>query len=401
MGSISPLKSASKYLYDESLDGEDSPVRPSSPVSSKVRLKFTHIDGSESDATKDLRNSSVRSKSTSMFFSVSSNALSDGDLRKTASFGSKTKLNKSMDLRKIISGSKPNGLAPSQSMDLSQIVGGIRPTGSEARHIEKIFEDPSELKRLKELSDKFITLHYIEFYQGMRLVKNLVASNPVSEMLLNLINKKLGQLQNVYLNDDSAHNLRLVSVMAKGNFIEGIETFKTSLDSDISEIDIDFMDAAKAETLEVIAKSLYSKVIKEDPPVSTAKTAKGDEVTVQMLIKVLDSETECEKMIEILTKQLCLENYFYYQKQKEVCDLAAAAKNTIQTQLLDEMLKQLGRDFIVSDAPFELNIPSKIRKNFESAIKNHPQVGILEPITDEVLNMMLRNTFPSYVKYYK
>ena len=63
------------------------------------------------------------------------------------------------------------------------------------------------------------------------------------------------------------------------------------------------------------------------------------------------------------------------------------------------MIKDVGRDFLASGAPYELNLPSKIKGDFEESVKSgNVNLSILEPVTKEVMDMLIRNTYPLYLK---
>jgi Regulator of G protein signaling domain len=99
-------------------------------------------------------------------------------------------------------------------------------------------------------------------------------------------------------------------------------------------------------------------------------------------------------------KQFCMENYNYYSKQKEILDYVERAKgNTgaIYTSTLKKMLKEVDKEFIKEGSPNELNIPYKIRNDYGDSLKVAPNALHLEPITKEVLKMMLLNTYPLYL----
>ena len=95
-----------------------------------------------------------------------------------------------------------------------------------------------------------------------------------------------------------------------------------------------------------------------------------------------------------------MENYNYYIKQKEVLEYVEKSKGNTggaYTATLKRMLKEISRDFIREGSPNELNIPHKIRTDFEEVIKASPNALHLEPITKEVLKMMLLSTYPLYL----
>ena len=388
----------SKYLSEEnegSVDDDNSPYKSLPSISSKVRVKYSYTDKSEGS------NSSIASINSAVYTSNDYLARqsridarrpppsSDGIVKESfepVAKVSMAKLSKSMDAVRIDANEKRLTM------------------GNEARQIEKIFEDALDTKILREVSDRLITINYIDCFQGLKLIKSL-ATNTVCPMLLNLINKKLDRFEKDYFVENSFSRLRSISESSRFSFLTGIRTFKSTIaGANGPTVNVEFMDSVMIEILEVIAKSLLGKFInaklkkKDSSPTPT----KSDELTANTLIKVLDSEVGFEKMIEILAKQHCLENLFYYQKQKEACTFALIATSTVQIQSLDTLVRQISREFIASGAPLELNIPSKLRITFMDAIKQRrAPVSILEPITQEVLKMILQNSFPTYMKYYK
>ena len=121
------------------------------------------------------------------------------------------------------------------------------------------------------------------------------------------------------------------------------------------------------------------------------------ESTIDNLLHALNDPSEAAIIVAILEKQRCMENYEYFQNQKEVYAYASTATSPIEKQTLKKMIKDVGKKFIISNAPSELNISAKIRSDFEECLKeNNIQLSILEPTTKEVLAMLLQNTFPIY-----
>lgn len=99
-------------------------------------------------------------------------------------------------------------------------------------------------------------------------------------------------------------------------------------------------------------------------------------------------------------KQFCMENFNYYVKQKEILEYVEKSKGNTggaYNATLKRMLKEIQKEFIREGSPNELNIPYKIRNDFEEALKTAPNALHLEPITKEVLKMMLLNTYPLYL----
>ena len=297
--------------------------------------------------------------------------------------------------------SSSSGISSTYSIGQPKSLQKGKSAENSSQEMEKILDNPAKIKVLKEVSDK-TSMNYINFYKRQSLIRDL-ATNDANLMLLKMMGDKLEEIQNDYLLEKAPFKLKNITDSSKSYLIEGIKGFKTLAVSD--QVDVKFLDPATDEVLQILGDSLLSKfkhAMKSHDTNSSAKApanAKVDDNAIQLLIKVLDTESECDKMIEVLAKQHCMENYFYYQQQKEVYKYAATALGPIEKQTLKKMIKNLGKDFIYSSAPSELNIPSKLRSDFEEAAKDgNIQVLILDPITKEVLNMMLRNTFPTYLK---
>ena len=154
-------------------------------------------------------------------------------------------------------------------------------------------------------------------------------------------------------------------------------------------------------------------------PRSGSVVTLGHSENLEHLIHVLESK-EVDLLKKILEKQHCMENLHYYERQKLVKDqittptrhigsfmaltskslLNATEKKTSQSlQAVKEMIISIAKDFILEGSPQELNISAKVRYEFEEKLKTEKiSVAILEPVTKEVLNNLLRNSFPVYKK---
>ena len=273
-----------------------------------------------------------------------------------------------------------------------------RTTESPAEQMAKIFQLPAKVALLKDIANKFIMIHYIEYYEKQSLILDL-AANGCTPLLVNLVKLKLSELQKDYLLDNSPLKLMLLSSQERVALNCAIAEFTAFAIKDT--MDLQFLSPIADEVLVILSKSILPKY-KQLKPRDQGKSDKGkilEECSIPALIKVLNSEIAVEKMIEVLAKQHCMENYFYYQQQKQVYNYAATATSPIEKQTLKKMIKDVGKEFILSNAPSELNIPSKLRSDFEEAMKDsNISVISLDPITKEVLNMMLRNAFPLYLK---
>jgi Regulator of G protein signaling domain len=143
--------------------------------------------------------------------------------------------------------------------------------------------------------------------------------------------------------------------------------------------------------------------------------------TLEHLISVLNTPIELILLKKIVEKQHSMENLDYYQRQKLIKEyaasnqlggnfriLTASAKSLLHlgermsaqnTQVVKDMIRALANDFIVEGAPQELNISAKVRYEFEDKFKKEKiSLEILDPVTKEVLNNILLNSFSVYKK---
>ena len=276
---------------------------------------------------------------------------------------------------------------------------------SPSDQIAKILDSKGKGSQLRELADKYIMIHYINFYEKLVLLKDL-AANGNSPLILSLMKQILKDTQSTYIKDGAPLRLLMFSPATTQDFVEGCKKFHA--DNPVEEIGLDFLTQVTKETLEIIANALLSKFNSKKSSSTTQSSTltsvtqnlnKFDETNFDNVKQVLDSPLECEKMVAILAKQHCLENYFYYKQQKEVYAYSATATSPIEKQTLKKMIKDVGRDFLASGAPYELNLPSKIKGDFEESVKSgNVNLSILEPVTKEVMDMLIRNTYPLYLK---
>jgi len=275
---------------------------------------------------------------------------------------------------------------------------------SRGEQILKILDNPQKMAILKDIAKKQHVLHYITFYEKQCALDDII-SNSLTEMSLGLIKTRVNRLFRDFILTSSSNKLS-ISPANREHALKNLENFNNSTMENL--VDVEFLTPILEDVLEIISRGCLSKFQQRKIPTPVAGTssngiptkASTDDKAVEALKAVLDNETEAVKLTDVLAKQHCLENIFYFDKTKEVLEYSKAATSPIQMQTLKNMIKLLGKEFISNESTYELNIPSKLRKDFEETAKDFSKitVAILEPINKEVLNMILRNSYPLYLK---
>ena len=259
--------------------------------------------------------------------------------------------------------------------------------------------------------------HYIKYYKAHKEIEEL--SGSVNGLVqLQMIKKKVRETAKEFLYHDSLSKLNVPAELLNGmsdavsacgqNTVGNkfdMSFLAPILDEVLDQLLHKVMPVYKKRDKEVAPKSNGSQtsIVSKPPSTGLVKSTSAFhdekllESTIENLVVALNSPTESAIIVAILQKQLCMENFEYYQRQLEARNYSNGATSPIQVQTLKKMIKDIGKEFVFSNAPSELNISSKIRGEFEESVKEgNVSISILEPVTKEVLAMLLQNTYPVY-----
>ncbi len=276
----------------------------------------------------------------------------------------------------------------------------ISAVGSPSEQLLKIMENPQRAAMVYEVSEQLHMNHYVIFIEKITMLYD-ISENQMSPYLIGLVKDIANGINHDYIVTDGPEQLGLPESIRKEASTAIVEYLAKLKPDHKEELDFSFLGAIQEEALKVMAAQFLPRYQQRKPTNillgSLNNTDKIDEKGIENLVAILDHPEKKLRLLSILAKQLCLENYYFYQQQKEIQLYAASATSPVQQQAIKKMLKQLGRDFVAPSSIHELNIPSKIRADFEESCKNsNLSITHLTPVTKEVLNMVLRNSLPLY-----
>ncbi len=271
-----------------------------------------------------------------------------------------------------------------------------KPKKDENDRIIKIMESGEGLIALRKAAQEVFMTHYVDFLSAVHLLYD-ISANPITPLLNDLLKTHSKNIRDTYLVDDSPEQLGIDAAI-RNQTVKLIDGFLATDNEAIKAIggsDLGWSNAVH----ELALQMLNTKVLPKFKQSAAKAVVKQEESNVKQVVAVLDSPSLSPRLISVIAKQHCLENYFYYERQKQIYEYAPSARSVIQQQTLKKMIRVVGKEFVASNSLYELNIPAKLRADFEESIsQNQIHLSILDPITNEVLAMILRNSFPLYLR---